>query len=52
MASICWGANWGERHRAQKTIQAVLGLLVLGTAFFFFRFTVLLPRGNGVVVWD
>jgi mono/diheme cytochrome c family protein len=28
----------------KKTIQAVLGLLVLGTAFFFFRFTVLLPR--------
>ena len=28
----------------KKTILAVLGLLALGTAFFFFRFTVLLPR--------
>jgi len=28
----------------KKTILAVIGLLAFGTAFFFFRFTVLLPR--------
>jgi len=28
----------------KKTVLAVLALLILGTAFFFFRFTVLLPR--------
>jgi len=28
----------------KKILLAVIGLLVLGTAFFFFRFTVLLPR--------
>ena len=35
----------------KKILLAVLTLLVLGTAFFFFRFTVLLPRGNAVV-WE
>jgi len=34
----------GEIVMLKKVILAIVGLLALGTAFFFFRFTVLLPR--------
>ena len=38
------GANLGRGVMLKKIVLAIVGLTALGTAFFFFRFTVLLPR--------